>query len=400
LNQKKKRIKVLHVVARIYPFAGMEQKVIQLLNQLDRKVYKPYLLSLTDIWGDPNDYLKKDIQLYALNKQEGIQFHLVCELAKILMNNGIQIIHSHNWATLFHSVAAAKLARVPVVIHGEHGRDTANLDLSFKKKIVRRILYEQVDQFVAVAKDLKHIVIKDFRARSPKVRLILNGVELKKFTQSADLVDIKKKFRINKDEIVIATVAKLRPVKDIQTLINAFNIIQTLINAFNIIRDQKINSKLLIAGSFGEDNNSYQSEIQQLVKKLNLQNHIVFLGELSDIPQFLSVVDVYVNSSLSEGMSNTILEAMASGIPVVASEVGGNPELVRDGVNGFLFEARNEKECAFKILKILDDETLRKKMQTNAVRIIQKHHNLGNMIRDNQRMYQELMNKFYYNDIS
>jgi glycosyltransferase involved in cell wall biosynthesis len=91
---------------------------------------------------------------------------------------------------------------------------------------------------------------------------------------------------------------------------------------------------------------------------------------------------------------------MASGIPVVASEVGGNPELVRDGVNGFLFEVRNEKECAFKILKILDDETLRKKMQTNAVRIIQKHHNLENMIRDNQRMYQELMNKFYYNDIS
>ncbi len=380
MNSKVRKIRVMHVVSKVYPYAGMERKVIQLLNNLDRNHFKPFLLSMTDIWGTPSNYLNQDVELHALHKMDGIQLRLVLKLAKILKSRKIHIIHSHNWATLFHSVIAAHIARVPVIVHGEHGRDTKELDTTLKRSLIRRLLYALVNKIVVVAKDLEDIVVHKCKVSMEKVRLIINGVDINDFQKHFDRRSIKRKFRISNNSIVIATVAKLRPVKDLPTLIKAFK----------FILDQFQNAQLFIIGSYGINTEPLQRELNNLIKELDLQQHVKFCGEINNIPEILSIVDVYVNSSVSEGMSNTILEAMASGIPVVATRVGGNSELVVEGKTGYLFDVQNPQDCARKVLKILNSPQLKKQMASNSRNIIQRYYPIEETFRKNQEMYKEL----------
>jgi sugar transferase (PEP-CTERM/EpsH1 system associated) len=376
-------MRVIHVVSKVYPYAGMERKVIQLLNSMDRNHFKPFLLSLDGVCGVPRDYLSKDIDLLALHKKRGIQWFLVFKIAKILKSKKIHIIHSHNWAALFHSVVAAKIAKVPVIIHGEHGRDTKELDKTFKRYIIRKILYSLVDQIVVVAKDLKNIVISEFHYNGLKVKLIRNGVDIKCFKQKLDLTKVKNKLGLSRDDYIIATVAKLRPVKDIPTLINSFK----------LIHDKNPRVRLLIIGSYGENTDTLQNEIRELIEKLEVGPYVKFLGEVENIPELLSVVDIYMNTSLSEGMSNTILEAMASGVPVVASRVGGNSELILDGQTGFLADMQNPVDFARKVLKILNAPQLKIKMSENSRSIIQKYYPLERAFQKYQNLYRTLYRK-------
>lgn len=379
-------MRVMHIVSKVYPYAGMERKVIQLLNYMDRNHFKPFLLSLGDVWGIPRNYLNKDIELLALHKKTGIQWILVYKMAKVLKSRRIHIIHSHNWATLFHAVIAARIAKVPVIIHGEHGRDTKELDKTFKRYIIRKILYGLVDQIVVVAEDLKNIVIREFHYNGSKVRMIKNGVEIQHFEQKYDKTEVKRKLGLSKDMSIIATIAKLRPVKDIPTLIKSFK----------LMYDKNHMVRLLIIGSYGENTNNLKNEIEELIEKLELSLYVKFLGEVENIPELLSIVDVYLNTSLSEGMSNTILEAMASGVPVVASRVGDNPELVLDGQTGFLAEMQNPADFAVKTLQILNTPRLKKRMSENSRSIIRKYYPLEGAFHKYQDLYQALYRKKCY----
>jgi sugar transferase (PEP-CTERM/EpsH1 system associated) len=379
-------MRVMHIVSKVYPYAGMERKVIQLLNRIDRNHFKPFLLSLGDVWGAPRNYLNKDIELLALHKRNGIQWILVHKMAKILKSRKIDIIHSHNWATLFHAVIAARIAKVPVIIHGEHGRDTKELDKTLKRYIIRKILYGLVDQIVVVAEDLKNIVIKEFHYNGSKVKLIKNGVEIRRFRQKFDIAEVKRKLGLSKNVFVIATIAKLRPVKDIPTLIRSFK----------LIHDKNPRVHLLIIGSYGENTDDLKDEIGELIEQLELDPYVKFFGEVENIPELLSVVDVYLNTSLSEGMSNTILEAMASGVPVVASRVGDNPELVLDGQTGFLADRQNPADFAVKTLKILNNPRLKRRMSENSRSIIRKYYPLEGAFQKYQDLYQALYRKKCY----
>lgn len=370
----------MHILSRVYPYAGTEKKVIQLLHHLDRSQFVTYLLSLTDFWEDPRDYLDADISTFYLNKQPGIQWRLVFTLATVLRGNQIDIIHSHNWTTLFHSVLAARLARTPVIIHGEHGRDTKELDQSWKRTVLKKKLFQLTDKMVVVAGELKDILINEYGVEESKIEFIPNGVEIERFNSVGYHNGLREKFNIKPSTKVLATVAKLRPVKDIPTLIKMFK----------IIHDQIDDSRLIIAGSTDGAHDSWLREVNNLVSSMQLQNDIIFSGNVDNIPEFLSIVDLYVNTSVSEGMSNTILEAMTAKRPVVASRVGGNMELVRDGITGYLFEAENEKDCAEKALKILTDPKLGFKMGEAARRIVEEQHDMETMIKRNENLYIKL----------
>ncbi len=374
------KIKVLHVLSRVYPYAGTERKVIQLLNKIDRNRFIPSMVSMTDFWEKRSDYLSQDIICFALNKKEGIHFTLVFKLAKIFRKNNISIVHSHNWPTLFHTVLAAKMARVPVIIHGEHGRDTKELDRSWKRTLIKKKLFQLVNKMVVVAEDLKQILKNEYGVNESKIEFIPNGVDIDRFEVSRFPDNVQEKYNIRPSTKVIATIAKLRPVKDIPTLIKAFRIIYNKVN----------DSKLIIAGSTDGGHEKWLQEVKNLIRSYNLEHTVLFPGNIANIPEFLSVVDVYVNSSVSEGMSNTILEAMTARVPVVASRVGGNVELVRNGETGYLFKVEDEHDCADKVLKILQDPFLRKKMGENARRIIEEQYDIKSMVKHNEDIYLKL----------
>jgi len=251
------------------------------------------------------------------------------------------VVHTRNW-TCIDAIIGARLAGVPVVIHGEHGRGASDPDGTNKfQRRVRRLLNPLVTEFVTVSRDLAQWLAADVGIPSAKVTHIYNGVDTDTFSPG-DRHEARKALGLPEARIVIGTVGRLDPVKDHRGLIEAFGRLA-----------QRHDARLLIVGD-----GPCRAELEQLIIELALSSRVHLLGERDDIPQVLRALDIFTLPSLGEGISNAILEAMATGLPVVATRVGGNPELVQDGVTGFLVARRSADALAAALLRYVEDSLL------------------------------------------
>ena len=181
------------------------------------------------------------------------------------------------------------------------------------------------------------------------IAVIPNGIDLNK-VKCLSTQDVRNELGIKKDRKIILFVGVLRPIKGLPYLIKAMT----------IIKDK--NKKLLLVGD-GEE----RDQLEDLVKKLKLEKYVTFIGKVpyDDVFKYMVVSDILVLSSLSEGLPNVILEAMAAGLPIVATRVGGIPDIVKDGENGFLIDPKNPEQIAEKINLFLEDDKLREKISKN-----------------------------------
>ena len=207
--------------------------------------------------------------------------------------------------------------------------------------------------------------------------MIYNGVELNNIKEN-----YREKYKLDNYSTVIGTIGRIKPVKDLATLIKAFR----------LIKNKRPNIALVIIGPGNDDSNEYYLYLKILIEELKIED-IKFLGTIDNIPEILSTFDIFVNSSIYEGISNTILEAMSQKIPVVASKVGGTPELIDDGKSGLLFENQNEEDCAICIRKIIDDETLRTDIINSAYQNVLENHTMNSMYNSNIDLYQNLLKR-------
>ena len=374
------KINLLHIVGYIYPFAGMERKVIQLINNLDKSVFNVSLAGLIMYDERTKGFLNQDIKLFFLDKKEGIDLKIIFRLADILRQHKIDIIHSHNWTTLLYAVLAAKIARTPVIIHGEHGIETKEIEDTRLRFYLKKILYNQCQRLITVSDDIRQSIINRYGINNHKITVIYNGVEVHEKSDSSHIMDIKIKYGLQKYKKIIGTVGRIKQVKDFETLIKAFK----------IVKDKYADSALVIVGPGNDKANDYYAQLINLIEELDL-NNVLFTGTITDIDAILSTFDIFVNSSLSEGISNTILEAMANNVPVAASRVGGNPELVRDNESGLLFESQNEADCAECILKVLDERIKINYLVDSAYRNVRVNHSMDSMFKKNTAIYEKML---------
>jgi sugar transferase (PEP-CTERM/EpsH1 system associated) len=208
---------------------------------------------------------------------------------------------------------------------------------------MRRRLAPLVSQFVAVSYDLERWLREDVRVPARKICTIHNGVDVGRFTRSTRM-EAREFFGLPMDAPVICTVGRLDPVKDHVGLVRAFaSVLPTHPEAL-----------LLIAGD-----GPCREDLMQLIGELGVAGQVRLLGERRDVPRVLAATDLFVLPSIAEGMSNTVLEAMAAGLPVVATKVGGNPELVADGLTGRLVPSRSPVALGEALRTYLDDPRLR-----------------------------------------
>jgi sugar transferase (PEP-CTERM/EpsH1 system associated) len=259
-------------------------------------------------------------------------------MARLFRKLRPDIVHTRNW-TCIDAIVGARLARVPVVIHGEHGREAADPEgRNPRRRQVRRILSPFVTEFVTVSRDLARWLVEQVRVPARKVRTIYNGVDTERFAPG-DRAAARQALGIPAEWAVAGTVGRLDPVKDQAGLIRAFS-----------RSAQSSKSVLVIAGG-----GPSRAELEGVTRELGLGDRVRLLGERADIPLVLRALDVFVLPSLGEGISNAILEAMATGLPVIATRVGGNVELVRDGATGCLLEPRNPQVLAEALAAYLGD---------------------------------------------
>ena len=367
------KIRVMQLVSALN-FGGLEMLVVDLADKLDKHRYEPVVCCLQ--MGPLIERIRdKEIKLIHIEKKPGLDYGLILKLAKIVKQERIDILHSHNKAVLLYGVLAAKIAGTPL-IHTRHGRGIVEqFNILSRKMLMRRTLYHLVDLIVSVSHDAAKAALQIYRVPKKRLITIHNGVNVEKYSKRLSAVDIqqiKQRIGIGEHDLVIGNVARL-------SLEKAHD---TLLEAFAIIRQNIENVKLVIIGD-----GPMRGELEAMTVALGVASDVLFLGMRRDIPELLNLFDVFVLSSVTEGVSLTLLEAMSAELPIVATNVGGNPEVVLDEVTGIVVPPENSKSLANAIVRILTNRQVARKMGQAGKKRVIKHFSLECMVRSYEDIY-------------
>ena len=333
---------VAHVFYR-FDVGGLENGVVNLINHMPASAYRHAIIALTEVTDFRRRIQRDDVQCIALNKPPGHLYRLFPRLVRIFRELKPAIVHSRNLAALEVTVPA-RLAGVPVRIHGEHGRDVGDLDGSNKTyQWIRRFYNPFVSQWIALSRDLEGYLTDRVGIAQRKVTQIYNGVDAARFhpadcAASPALTLTGCPFR-QPEHWLVGTVGRMQTVKDQALLAHAF------IRALELAPELRPRLRLVMIGD-----GPLRAEAQMQLEAAGVADLAWLPGERHDVPDVLRSLDCFVLPSLAEGISNTILEAMASGLPVIATQVGGNPELVAGGETGLLVPASDPEAMARAII--------------------------------------------------
>lgn len=355
------------------------------MNLLDRHRFTPYLIATRGSDGQLALTLRDAITFLVLNKKPGRDWSIVRKLAAFFQEHQIDIVHSHNWETFLYAFLAARLAQVPVFIQGEHGRDTREIEDGWLKLRVKSLLAWQSDRLTTVSQDIADLMIEKWQVNPDKITVIPNGVDLTRFKESNNRTALRQWLGFPGEAIVIGTViGTLRPVKDVPTLLQAFATVSRQHSACRLV---------IMGGTNGPTNGSFRDDhhqhIMNIISSLGLERAVHFVPPQQDVETYMQSFDIYANSSVYEGMSNTLLEAMACGVPVVATKVGGTPFIVRDGYNGLLASPGAPDELANALYSLVSNPSLREQIAENGFRYVRENHDLRSFVSTHERIYEE-----------
>lgn len=310
---------IAHVVYRL-DVGGLENGVVNLINRLPEESFRHAVISLTDITDFRERISRRDVRFVELHKPPGHAFRLYGRLRRLFREMRPAVVHTRNLAALEAQVPAW-LAGVPVRIHGEHGRDMSDLSGNSRKyRMLRRLFSPWVQQYVTVSRDLEGYLVDHVHVSSRRVRHIYNGVDVERFQP-------KQHLSVDQGDgvVTLGWVGRMQPVKDPLILVELMRRLATR----PVPGEPEV--KLLMVG----DGPMY-GQVAQFLADHGLHDVVELAGNRDDIPELLRRMDLFLLPSLGEGISNTVLEAMATGLPVIASAVGGNLELVDDRRTGRL----------------------------------------------------------------
>ena len=322
---------ICHVIFRL-DYGGLENGLVNVINGMSSEKWRHMVVTLNG-YSDFANRLPKSTKIIDLDKQPGADLRLYFKLWKTFRKYRPDIVHTRNLSTL-EAQLPAYFAGVNFRIHGEHGRDVHDLDnTSSKYRILRRGIRPFVDRYTAVSVELTNYLIEDIKVPSSRVTRICNGVDTEKFSPAENKSLARNKLQPpfeGKNRIIFGTIGRMQAVKDQVTLAKAF------IELVKTTTDGERKFALVLVGD-----GPLREQALSLIQEAGLESITWLPGARDDTPEFLRMFDVFVLPSLAEGISNTILEAMASGLPVIATDVGGNSELVEENKTGVLVPRAN-----------------------------------------------------------
>jgi len=372
-------LRVLHVIDRL-GVGGTEVGILKVIQGLSGECFEHRICTIR---GFDENFARSqgfEGQIHVAGRlNPGFQF-LLGRLARIMRNFRPDIVHSRNWGAI-EAMPAARLSGVPVAIHSEHGYEVDMLEgLPKRRRIFRCFAYAAADVVFTVSEQLRSYHSRQAWLPMERIRVLPNGVNTSRFAQRpGERQETRQRLGLDDGSLVIGAVGRMVPIKDHAILLQAAEIL--------ISRGMPV--RVLLVGSGPELAKLKES----VAASPRLSGRVVFAGADSDVPALLNAMDVFVLPSLSEGMSNTLLEAMASSLPVVATRVGGNPELVEEERSGWLFEPGDVMALAAILERIGRDSNLREGLGQAARRRAVQHFSLEGMVGSYRNLYVELARK-------
>lgn len=368
MNNNFKRIKVMHIINSL-DIGGMETVLVKMLKFFDSGRFITYVCCLGKKGELVNDLEKRGIEVFFVTKRGKLDFFKVFRLARLLREKKIDIVHTYS-GVYRDGAIAAKLAGASRIFHTDQGRFYPDNAIT---KFYHRILTNYFrDKVIAVSRDLKTYLSKKVKLNPSKIIVITNGIETGRSLGDFDRNKYRENLGLSEGDLVFGTVARLAPVKDHNTLIEAGS----------KVFDEVPNAKLLVIGD-----GPLRGKLEIKTRNLKIADRVIFLGRRRDIPELLSILDLFVLSSRHEGTSLSILEAMAKGLAVVATNVGGNPEVVVNNVTGLLVEPANPNSLARGIIEILRNREKRMEFGIKAKRRVSEKFNIEKTAKQHEALY-------------
>jgi sugar transferase (PEP-CTERM/EpsH1 system associated) len=372
---------IAHIIYKL-DIGGLENGLVNLINTIPSNKYHHVIICLKEATNFKKRISASNVKIFSLHKKEGHDFQMFLNLYKLLNVLSPEIVHTRNLATL-ECQLPAYLAGVKRRVHGEHGWDINDpYGNNIKYQWLRRCSSPLIDLYIPLSLQLKEYLIKKARVPEKKIRHIINGVDTGMFypaTVSKPLLS-DNPFS-GKDELVlIGSVGRMQGVKDQMTLVKAF------INLLVMRPVLKSVARLVLVGD-----GPIRHQAIKLLSETGVE-HLAWLpGERNDVADILRNLDIFVLPSTAEGISNVILESMATGLPVIATTVGGNPDLVVDGVTGKLVEPKNPQMLAEALAYYFDNPANIKNHGYSGLKKVDKDFSLDTMVNRYLAVYDELM---------
>jgi len=366
------RIRIAYLVRQL-GVGGLENVVVELANALEPSRFACSIVSFAAPGPLQNKVHTAQVQVVALNQSGGNNPVLVYRLYRFLRQQRPHIVQTHNWATLLEGFLGAKLAGVPLIVHAEHG----TIESRARNLFLQRHLWKKVHRVLCVSQAHRRRLADTVRFPYQRLQPILNGVDTSLFApRPGDRKSLRTQLGLKPECLYIGTVGNLRPVKNHALLLRVSQQVCR--------RYQNVRFVLIGHGPLREQLAAYAQE-------LGIQHQVQFLGTRADIPELLNALDIFVLPSLSEGLPMSVLEAMACGLPVVATQVGGLPEVIEDGKTGLLVPSQDEQQLTLALEVLIQHEKQRKVLGEQGRKRVVEHFSVQKMTNEYQELYESLV---------
>ncbi len=346
---------------------GAERVISDLASSLDPEKYRAILCLFRPGWIQERCE-SQGVRTYVIPTHGMADWRWAYRFKQLLRNERVDVIHAHEFDAIIQGAFVAAFGEIPLIatIHGKN---------YFHEKFRRRLAYRWVSRqatMVAVSENLKQFIVERIGISADRIKVVYNGVDAVAPCNHVEVELCKKELGIPAQDKVVGVVGNLYPVKGHQYLIEGIPaVLQTCPD-----------TSFVFAGR-GE----LETQLKEQVHHLGLDKRVQFLGLRQDIPRILALLDVFVLPSLSEGLSMAILEAMIAGKPVVATQVGGNPELVVEGETGFLVPPRDSHALASRVATLLTNKQQAVQFAEQGRRRAEGQFSLATMVRAYQLLY-------------
>lgn len=367
-----KKITICHVVFSFDAIGGLENGVINLVNGLNTNRFQHVICALTCCGDIQHRIEASNVTYIELHKKEGNDISLPFLLSRLFKQYKIDVVHLRNWPTMVEGFVGAKIAGIQRVIYSEHGRHFEEIvQKKFLKYHIKKYIFNHVSVLLTVSNEVKNEIRRLYKTKRD-IRVIQNGVDHLRF-RPIKKDSVRHRLGFKPSDAILGTVSRLVKGKNLHGLIHEFA--------------QRCNEKTLLIIGDGPERRA----LEHLVQSLSLNERVKLLGNRNDIPELLNCLDIFLLPSLSEGLSNVVIEAMACGIPVGAFDTGGNLELIDHEKGGVLVPLNKMSELISLTFFILDNKNNAKTMGIYNRKKIEAEFVIDKMIRAYNHMYENLM---------
>ena len=373
------KIKLLHIITHL-PIGGAQDNTLYTIELLNKKKYDISLCC--NFSGELVERAKKikDIKLInipILSRDVNLinDTRAFLALYKIIKKEDYDIIHTHSSKAGFLGRIASKINKVPIIIHTVHGFPFNDFMNFFKKNfyiLIEKLLANWTDVLITVSNLNKKKIIDLGISKKDKIYNIYSGIDLKIFDRKNDR-SFKKELKLGDNEILIGAVGRLSGQKDPITLIRAFN----------LVSKKFPDAHLVFVGD-----GPLRNKITKMIKKLKLTSKVHLIGNVHNTWPVYHSLDLFVMSSIYEGLGRSITEALSCGVPVVCTAVEGVPEIIKNGETGFLAEPRDIEGLANSIIYSLQNLSVAKKIALEGRKFVHKNFDVNKMVQEIDSVYQ------------